>query len=255
MAQLDTADLDIEWMDWPVQTSVTNSGWGSVLTDVMQHCPPSEAYYTDDKVTQAHESTHGIDTHLGLTYTSWVGWNAFYVLEGRALLLAEPGIRKAVVAPYVPQRFRRSRYDLYLVNQTAWDDHPLYIWEEWIAYTNGTAAGVDQAQQGLWSGGWRDACMGTLEFVVYGLAVGLAVEELDPEYFEDEPAFRPFLAFSLRRALEVYRECAVISSFAWETQDAYYQDLRSGAVAEPLRAFMRRTYGDEFTEEVLDLED
>jgi hypothetical protein len=145
------------------------------------------------------------------------------------------------------------RYSLYLMNSWSWDDTPLYIWDEWNSYTNGTEVAVDLANAGMWSFGWRDACMGTVEFVVYAIAVGMAARDLDPTYFTGYAQFTEFLAWNLIRSLDVFRACRVISHFAWTDQDLYYQALRTGASAAPFRQFLVDTYGLTFATDVLDL--
>jgi hypothetical protein len=168
------------------------------------------------------------------------------------VLVVEPGIRKSQVAPYIPMVLRESRFSLYITGSTAWDDRPLYVWDEWFAYVNGGEVGVDRHRAGLWREGWRDAVMGPLEFTVYALAVGMAVEALDADYFRDELQFRELLAWNARRAMRVFREGRTMAAFTWERQDRYYETLRTHADAEAMRAFVRRTFGDAYAREVFD---
>jgi hypothetical protein len=52
----------------------------------------------------------------------------------------------------VPQSFRGGLlqvYDLYLVKQaSAWGDRPLYLADEWVAYTNGSQVALELAESG-----------------------------------------------------------------------------------------------------------
>lgn len=249
-----TPGAGVNFRQWPAQDVKTDPGWSPLMTDVIQHLPASygSTYYDSDKITYVHETSHGIHAHLrnNLNDTGQ-RVNAFYVMNDRAVLVVEPGLRKSQVARYVPQALRGSRFGTYVTGQTAWDDRPLYIWDEWNAYINGGQVGVELVQEGKWSGGWRDGVAGQLEFTVYAIATAMAVHELDPEYFEANAQFREFLAFNTRRAMEVYYVGAELEDFAWERQDNYLQALREAPDAEPLRGFAREIFGEAWANAVL----
>lgn len=246
----------VRWIDWPEQHTASGSGWGAVLTDIVRHLPRSygDTYYDSDRITYGHETTHGINSHVR-NYLNDTGEraNGFYCLQDRAVVVVEPSIRKSRVAPYVPSGLRGSRFDLYITGSTSWDDTPLYVFDEWIAYTNGGEVGVDRVDRGLWAEGWRDGVAGQLEFTVYALALGMAVEEHDPAYFRSNTQFRELLAWNARRAMEVFRRGRTMTEFQWDRQDAYYETLRTDPEAEAIRQFVRRTYGDAFARELLEL--
>ncbi|NMC71939.1 MAG: hypothetical protein GYA57_18045 [Myxococcales bacterium] len=241
----------VSFVTWPEQHTESGTDWGAALTDVLRHLPASYGtYYRDsDLITSAHETTHGIHSHLRGALAGWSG-NAFYVMENRALTMPEPGCRKSDVAAYVPASLRGSRYSLYILGMTDWDDTPTYVFDEWVAYTNGGAVGVDLVRSGLWRYGWRDGVMGQLEFTVYALALGMAVEARDPAYWARETQFREFIRWHACRAMAIFREGAAMSAFAWDAQDAYERNLREAADAEPLRAWVRRVYGADWAREV-----
>jgi hypothetical protein len=244
----------VEWFTWDDQQRRSNPAWGADLTDVANHLPASYGtqYWDDDPVTASHETSHGIHAHLRVyVHQGSPRVNAFYVLDDQAAFVEEPGIRKSAVATYVPASLRGSRFSLYITGQTAWDDTPLYVWDEWNAYVNGAEVGVDQATHGLWNRGWRDAVMGPIEFNVYALATAMAVRAGDPDYFASNTQFREFLAWNLRRSMELFRAGRELPEFAWEQQDAYYDKLRTSADAEALRGFARETFGGAWTQDVL----
>ncbi len=228
----------------------------TVLRDIESHLPTEYgSYYSDsDRITWAHETSHGIHAHLR-NYFNTTGRraNAFYVTENRACLVVEPGIRKSDVADYVPASLHGSRYELYITGQVEWDDTPLYVWDEWNAYVNGGATGVDLAEHGLWGSEWRDGVAGQLEFTIYAIAVAMAVEALDPGYFAAETQFREFLAWNARRAMDLYRRGAIEEEFAWDEQDRYYAAIRTSPDAAELRAFVVRIFGADFAREVLEI--
>ena len=160
-------------------------------------------------------------------------------------------MRKSDVAAYIPTALRGMRFDLYITGQTAWDDTPLYVWDEWNAYLNGTAVGVDIATAGNWTSGWQDGCMGTIEFVVYALAVGMAAKDHDAAYFSSYRQFTEFMAWNLRRSMQTYLACAVLPEFAWDEQDQFYATLKTGAAGDPMRQFARTTFGAAWTQQIL----
>ncbi len=246
----------VQWLTYPAQQALSDPSWGDALTDIARHLPAQygSTYYDSDKVTHAHETSHGIHAHLR-NYENNTGQraNAFYVLGDRAALVVEPNIRKAQIAQYVPQSLRGSRFSTYITGQTAWDDTPLYVWDEWNAYINGGAVGVDLVAAGMWSYGWRDAVMGQLEFTAYAIATAMAVAENDPTYFAQSTQFKEFLAWNCYRAMTIYRAGAVLEDFAWSTQDSYYQTLRTSPDAAPVRDFVSATYSPAFTAVLFDL--
>ncbi len=256
-APTDEPGSNVDWLTFPKQQNLSDSSWGAVLTDIACHLPSEygNMYYDSDKVTHGHETTHGINSHLRNNFNdTGQHANGFYVLGDKAAIVVEPDIWKHDVAQYVPSELRGPRFDLYITGSTAWDDTPLYVWDEWVAYTNGGEVGVNLVSSGLWSYGWRDAVMGQLEFTVYALALGMAVRDLDPTYFENNTQFREFMAYNMKRAMDVFRQGRVMSDFAWDTQDAYYDTLRNSEAAADLVMFARTTFGWTWANQVLGID-
>jgi hypothetical protein len=244
----------LRWFQFPAQQQDSDPRWGEVLADIVNHLPESygSTYYSSDQITWAHETSHGIHSHLRNNFNdTGRRANAFYIPGGKAVIVEEPGIRKSDVAAYVPRSLRGSRFSTYITGQTAWDDTPLYVFDEWNAYINGGACGVDLAKQGLWTRGWRDGVAGQLELTVYALALAMAVEAGDPTYFSENVTFRELLAFEVKRAIEIFSEGASMPAFAWDDQDRYYQTLRESADAEAMRTFARRLFGENWANRFL----
>ncbi len=245
---------NVEWLAFPATKTLSDGSWGPVLTDIENHLPSQYGtqYRDADKITHGHETSHGIHAHIR-NYFNKTGKraNGFYALEDKGVLVVEPNMRKSAVAQFVPASLRGSRYSLYITGQTAWDDTPLYVWDEWNAYVNGGAVGTDLVKRGLWKGGWRDGVNGQLEFTVYAIATAMAVEKNDPTYLETNAQFREFLAWNTRRAMTLYRVGAVMPDFKWAEQDAYYGKMKTSPDAEAWRAFARKLFGTSFTNEVL----
>jgi len=232
--------------------SRTNPKWGPVLKDIVNHEAPGDSNPYDDLVTVAHETTHGTHAYLrNQMYQPGKRLNAFYVLEDRAVALPEPAMRKSDVIPFIPRSLRGSKYATYIEGQTDWDDTPLYIFDEWVAYANGGAAGVDLVQRGLWKYGRRDAVSGQIEFAAYALATAMAIQARDPEYFSKNPQFMEFVAWNMKRCMEGFRAGVQMPEFAQESQEKYYAALKGGADGESLRAFTRERFGADWAQATL----
>ena len=246
---------NVQFLAFPTSRPGSNARWGGLLTDIWQHLPPSygdQYWFENEHITAGHETTHGINSDLRNNHNdTGKRANGFYVLGDRGVIVVEPNIRKSAANRYVPQALRGSRFDLYMNGQTAWDDTPTYIFDEWTSYINGAMVGVEQVERGIYGGQWTDAVYGPLEFTVYGLAVAMAAEQGDPAFFAANAQFKEFVAFSIRRSMEVYRKGARMNEFKWDVQDRYYTELTTGTAGASFRDFVRRVYGDRFLGEVL----
>lgn len=230
---------------------------GAALEDIVQHLPDDQVdYYCDpDLVTCAHEVSHGIHAHLRNYFNpNDARANAFYILSDRACFVVEPDILKHEATPFVPQSLREFRFGTYVSGQSAWDDTPLYLWDEWNAYINGGEAALDMADAGQWNDGWRDQS-GVIEFVAYGVAVAMAVSESDPAYLvsTDGEQFKNMLAYLIERSLDMHRRFAAMSDFQSQTSDDLYDGLRTNSDAAAMRQFIADMYGTEFRDDVLAL--
>jgi hypothetical protein len=246
----------VDWFTWPEQQpGLSDPGWGVQLTDIARHLPAQygdQYWFPDDAMTSGHETTHGIQAHLRNYEAPMTGrYNAFYVLHDRAAFVEEPDLRKSEIAPFIPASLQGDRYATYITGQTAWDDTPLYVFDEWVAYTNGAEVAVGQVQAGLYQGQWTDAVMGPLEFVAYAIATAKAVSVKDPAYFASNLQFRRFTAWNIERAMALFEAGRTMMQFEWARQDAYATALRTGADADDLRTFARATWGADWTQRVL----
>lgn len=245
----------IDWFVWPEQQpGLGQAAWGADLIDIGRHLPASygSTYWSTDPVTAAHETSHGIHAHLRNYETPMSsGWNAFYVLDNKAAFVREPAILKSDIKTRIPPVLRGPRYQLYLVEQTAWNDRPLYVFDEWNAYINGAEVGVQQVELGLWTGAWQDAVMGPLEFSAYAIATLKTVSELDPETFMTDLQLRRFTAWNIQRAMTLFAQGRVMTQFTWGRQDEFAQALRTHPEAEALRQFARETWGTSWTQTTL----
>lgn len=219
----------------------TISEQGSVYADVLAHSKDAPFGDRAGRSTNAHETAHGIHSHLRNTYTSQLGKrvNGFYALEGKGVILDEPKMRKSQINRFVPQNLHSYRYNLYLAGQQAWDDTPLYIYDEWVAYIIGGQCCVDDVQKGRHTGGWTDGVSGCLDFSIYAMALAMAVKEHDPAYWESNTQFRSFTIWMLRQAHQTYVLGHKMDEFKWDKQDALLREFLTSSAAEPMRNFVR----------------
>ena len=153
---------------------------------------------------------------------------------------------KEKVAEHVPRSLRGSRFDHYITGATAWNDHPLYVWEEWNGYIVGTEVGLSQKEEGKWNQGPRIASVGAMEFTVYGLATAKAIKEHDPIRWNNDPQLREFMAHASKRAMSASISAQNTSEFKHPNFDEYLTAFRTSPDAAPLRDFARTELGAEF---------
>ncbi|HEX5061783.1 MAG TPA: hypothetical protein VFV99_20590 [Kofleriaceae bacterium] len=244
----------VEWFTWnEQQPNLGQASWGTQLTDIARHIPAQygDTYWFDEPITAGHETTHGIQAHLR-NYEAPPGHvNAFYVLGNKAAFVVEPNMRKSDIKPFIVTALRGPRYNLYLEQQTEWDDTPLYVFDEWTAYVNGAEVGVGQVQAGIYTGEWTDAVMGPLEFTLYAIATAKAAKQKDPTYYATNMQFRCFTAWNIKRAMALYEAGHNMTQFEWDTQEQYATKLRTMPEAEPLREVARELWGADWTQSVL----
>jgi hypothetical protein len=197
----------VHWINFPAQQ---NRQTGSLfLTDIVSHLPIQygNQYYSADRVTWGHETTHGIHSHLRNNFHPPANGSkrgvAFYVGDNKAALLSQPKLSLTQIAVVIPSNLRGNRYELYFIQQANdWNDYPLYVFDEWVAYTNGAVVGVetpertDEEQVIL---GNSDVMIGALEFSIYAMATAIAIDKYDPGYLQNNEQFREFLAHELKR--------------------------------------------------------
>jgi hypothetical protein len=234
----------VQWITFEPQKSEKDKDWGEFLTDLENHLPKEygKKYRDKDRVGHAHETTHGIQAHIRNQYAEpGLRLNAFYVGEDYAALVEEPKVRLAQVAALVPERLRKVRYKSYLVKQQKdWDDEPLYVFDEWVAYCNGAKAGIELAEDGKYKPERNDSVWALLEFNVYAVYTVRAARKHDPGY--DGRQLDEFLAWNLRRSMYLYRIGSRLDPFNWD-DDEYYRFLRTDRSATEMRRFLRDLYG------------
>lgn len=227
----------VKWTSWPVQQA--RNGKSLFHGDILSHLPAKygKQYDSPDPLTSGHETTHGINGHLRNTLCK-PGEVAFYVGNGLAAVLEQPKITLAQVAAQIPKELRGTRYQLYFVKQQKdWNSVPLYIFDEWVAYTNEGTIALEltgQKEQG-------DSAVGQLEFAVYACCLCLAIERHDAAFFQNVQ-FKEYLANQLKRSTEQWRKAQAIPCYQWDGSLVLAETARTnGELARVLQVM----YGDQ----------
>jgi len=245
--------LEPKWTSAPALRAV-DSSLGTVLGDIDSHMPAGHIYRDRNKVTWGHETTHGINARLRnqggervkLVSGEWfyrppfnapIQWhstNAFYVLGDRACFVDEPDTTIREVADKIPRSLRGLRFQLYLIMQArSWNDTPLYIWDEWVAYTNGAAVRYDLEMEQR-----SDSVDSMLEFCVYSMCVAHVSDS-------DDPQLKAFLMWHLDRSLELYQKQKT------ESATRYWYKFLENEDATKLRWWCIEYFGAEWSSDVL----
>lgn len=210
----------VEEPDWIEYSAIRklDKSLGNVLSDIDAHMPAGHIYKDRDKVTWAHETTHGINANIRNQYKS----NAFYCLNDKAVLISGPKIKKSNVTRIIPKELQGMSFGLYMAGQRAWDEVPLYILDEWVAYTNGSAAGLDLAKNNLWNDGNRSSTIQSMiEFNGYALGLLVAIKQLVPDYYntDDGKQLIKFVKWNLKRSVVYLNESKNYPDFSDSRHD------------------------------------
>lgn len=247
-------------------SAFTNQTERSIFGDVMAHAPNGPV--GGGRSTNAHETSHDIHAYLRNRNKSRFKHpiNAVYCLDNRGVILEEPLILKSQVCEFVPACLRNCRYETYLSGAKEWDRQPLFIVDEWVAYTIGAKVNVEDVQEGRyravrgggvadmnWScrlagqsgygDGRTDGVSGCLHLSIFSTAMCMAIEKHDREYWETNQQFRRFMVWWMKEAHRTYMAGNAMQEFNWEMFDNSRKDLRTHADAEPMRGFLRENFG------------
>jgi hypothetical protein len=228
----------VDIINWPAVRQVSPDGIGSVLADIDSHMPAGHQYRAANKITWAHETTHGINANIrNKHFQSGRKVNAFYVLQNRAIVVEEPKTTIAAVANNVPQSWKGTCYQLYLVQQrSGWNNEPLYLCDEWVAYTNGAACRKDLNMED-----GASEMEFTCEFTGYVLSLTYTIKQNCPNY--DDKQFKAFVMWSVERTMQIYNN----ESGANTRLTA----IRTAPDGETIRQFARSYFGTDWCKEVL----
>ncbi len=206
----------------------------SFFADVINHCNDPSLNFDCFK-TNCHESIHSINADLRNFYSNKLQkkMNGFYVGGGKAVIIEEPNVKKSKIAEFIPKKLRFNRYPVYIEGMESMEDTPLYIFDEWVAYTGGSkAAFVDEF--------WSDSVFGNLEFSVFASALAMTVEKYDPVYWKTNHQFRNFIIWQLEQSYIVFVKAKKLNRFQYDKQDEMLLNLRNAKETELMRNFMQK---------------
>jgi len=210
------------WLALEEQVQVIKDN--SKYADYINHCREWKYYsnnLTYDPPTAAHECSHAIhaalrnsavrmEKHLPVAEVL-AKVNCFYVGDNKYVQLTEPRLRKSDAAKYIPSNLREYRFNTYVTGQKAWEDTPLYIFDEWTSYINGAEVAVEQYHKGNYREP-TDQPLGPLEFQFYAIGLMMAVEKQDPEAFKE---IYPFFKWQLDRGWNIVKMAQEV--FPWSS--------------------------------------
>src|SRR5690606_11437300 len=161
-------------------------------------------------------------------------------------------VRKDRVGDFVPVALQGTLFVELVEGREDLQDRPLFLLDEWVAHNNGAAVATDRIRHDLWNAGNRpEVLYEQAQLTVYALALARAIEASEPRYFDREPQFLEFLAAELRRSRDIYREGRYMGPLASDQHEQYWRFFQASSAAQSLRTFVRRTFGDRWSREVL----
>jgi len=173
---------------------------------------------TGDAIDSSHEQTHGLNSRLREAHGG-AGINALYVLNGHYAVFREPPFSIADVTRYVTYRGRAAAEYLSGRSARSWNDRPLYLFDEWVAYSNKTLLAVE----------YRDHRHGitlphSLEFAHY---CSVVVEML-PAAYEDRLELTKFWVWYAARLAAVARRA--VGTPLWKPRCQEWLDLMEATI-------------------------
>lgn len=223
--------------NWPEKNQSIQGD--TLYADISRHCPAWQQYFfSDDKGTTAHESTHCCNSDVR-NDAGGQGVNGFYVGYNRAIVVPEPNTRKSDCIKYIPDSLKGSRYNLYIEGQQEWDDRPLYLLDEGVAYCNQLWALIELKQKE----GYADDAIpeGPVEFSSYMVATLMAADAANSL----NDTLKKFGKWILRRGYNSYFEGLKIFP-PYDVQDKIYEIQKSGSEWAEHRNFLKEKLDYDF---------
>lgn len=212
-----------------------------VLTDSCNHTLNWRAMLSNSMTTSTHEVNHAISADIrNNKFKNEIQSpkNGFYLLNNTCIIFTQPKILKSQASEYISKELRGFRYGTYVTGQTAWEDSPLYILEEWNCYIAGSSCAIELAEMGNTSPKGTDISSGPVEFLMYSMGLVLAIEKRDKDYFTREPNFLPFCSYQAARALKTAEKCN--EYFPWDATKKYL-DLWNSNTCKAYREILGET--------------
>ncbi|MEK6859315.1 MAG: hypothetical protein AABX54_00730 [Nanoarchaeota archaeon] len=269
--------------------SPVNRGYNpsnSVYEDILGHSQTVTIYGTDKggQATTLHENEHGANaeaTIKAIRDLSASGnpdkWNldyvsGYYLGNNQYAVLLEPGLdRKQIYKNYVPNELINKGYT---TNYFTDDDgikkglqraeNSNYIHDEWMAGIKEFEGSMQLIDRNQWTSGVASrgqqgiGVMDTGElaaFTTNSLAVATAVREQNPNYWNNHPEYRSFVAVNLIKSKQLYDAAtsSKYNGYFLNNHNNYFQTLRTGSnpAIEKMRETARQVLGSDASKRVL----
>lgn len=210
-----------------------------IYGDVLSHC--KNPVINESRFTNVHETSHFISSELRKGRKNQ---NAFYLLDGKAVILDNPKITIDQISKYVPANLRGSRYNLYLINQQKyWNNYPLYILEEWNCYILGGMCAVEDFNNNK-KVERTDAVAGMFEFIIYCIALTMCVKDKDKEYWHNNFQFTDFISNRINASLVFFGTGRQIPSFHSNKSDILYNTYKTTDEGRLFQQFIDKNFLD-----------
>ncbi|MFW9876910.1 MAG: hypothetical protein ACFFG0_27770 [Candidatus Thorarchaeota archaeon] len=212
------------------------------LSDIMSHISKKDMEQYGDDITNGHELTHVINNRFGNNYKRKVKnykLQALYVLDNKIVILQEPKTKISKARKLVPPSLRGTNtYELYTGKrkQPYWDEYPLYLFNEWVAYTNGS---IIRHELGIKKRG--ESVQYMLELSVYSLCVIWESGNRDEKT-------KDFTKWYLKRTMEVYNDNLKIGGIDGATK--YLKVLKYSDDTKNFRKFLKNYLGEKYINEL-----
>lgn len=266
---LNSGYFEPKWKKYNRIREVSDPNLGVILGDLESHLPNEHNYKDFNKLTWAHETSHGINAKLRNDPMTPEGYNGFYVLQDRFIIIKEPEITIRDVASVIPERLRGLTFNVYFEDQSLiWNDKPLYLIDEWVAFTNGADAGKELNLKG-----WCFELLQAHNFNVYCIYLALVTQRDCSNYRDTElkefikwntervfrlshPSDRKtenlFFDNKLPKAVSSWHICPHQVAPKYFTNDLHHVDdyikiIKMAPEAEKFRKFVKEYFGEEWS--------
>lgn len=193
-----------------------------------------------DRATNAHENIHMINAYHRNRFFGRL--QAFYITgEKRLFLTPKPRLLKNDVKIFIPPSVRGFRFKTYLDGAQDWNDTPTYLMDEWVAYIGGGMVALQDYENKV-NREQSDRMCGALEFSIYTIALCMAIEQKDGEFWKNRVDFREFVNKMLVKSHEIFHRGRYIKDFASSTQEKLLNNLRESDDAKPMREFINKWF-------------
>lgn len=239
--------VDFDLKDIPKYRSIEED---MVYGEVLNYSKTKPFGDQHGRPTNVHETAHGISADIRNQYYKNYDCDieALYYGGGKAIILEQPGLLISNVSPHIPEKLRSYRFKLYFIDQLKdWNDSPLYILDEWVAYIwGGRCALEDYQKKDIHT--HEDSVSGSLEFSVYVVALCLAIKERDADYWNNNKQFKAFVKERLEIAERVFFGGKDI--FKSQRQSELLENLKDSDDNEPIKVLLRTDFDNLFLRKI-----